>query len=163
MVQLDPHDLRLLEEVQADARRTETELGRSVGLTKSPVGRRLKRFRDEGIVAREVAIVDRKAVGISVAVIANVRLSAHGRETLSQFQEAVRKMPEVLECYRLAGTVDYVLHIVAADIDTYDRFLLKNLLGQPSVDAVHSQVVLETVKYETRVPIELVPGDFRSD
>lgn len=97
-----------------------------MGLSQAPCWRRLDRLRKEGVIRAEVALVDRRKVNLNAQVFAQVKLNAHGRQHLEEFAEAMRSFPEVLECYVLMGSVDFLLRIVTRDIEAYERFFFKS-------------------------------------
>ncbi len=98
-------------------------------------------------------MLDARALGIEVTVFANIKLSAHGRRSLSEFEEAIARCPEVTECYTMSGEMDFLLRIVSRDIESYERFLRETLLQMPSVQEVHSHIALSQVKYTTALPL----------
>src|SRR3546814_5603202 len=108
-----------------------------VGLSVSPCWRRIDRLEREGYVRKRVAILDRRKVGLSAHVFAQVKLNAHGRANLDEFSEAIRGFPEVLDAYVLMGTTDFMLRIVAADIDAYEHFLFDQLSKIPGVQEIN--------------------------
>ena len=95
---LDEFERKILNILQADATRSTADIAEEVGLSQSPCWRRIQRMRDDGIIRAEVALVDRRKVGLTAQVFAQVKLSAHGRQHLDEFAEAIRGFPEVLEC-----------------------------------------------------------------
>ena len=107
----------------------------------------------DGIIARRVAIVDRKKVGLNAQVFAQIKLNAHGRANLDEFTAAIRGFPEVLECYVLMGTVDFMLRIIAQDIEAYERFFFDKLSHLPGVQEINSTVALSEIKATTALPL----------
>jgi Lrp/AsnC family transcriptional regulator len=95
-------------------------------------------------------------LGLEVTVFANIKLSAHGRRSLNEFEEAIAVFPEVIECYTMSGDIDFLLRIVARDIEAYERFLRETLVQMPSVLEVHSHIALSRVKYTTMLPLNPV-------
>jgi len=124
---LDKFDLKLLAAIQDDAAQTTGQLAESVGLSQAPCWRRLQRLREEGFVLREVALVDRKKVGLNLEVFAQVKLTANGRSSVAQFTESISRHPEVLECHVLLGPVDCLVRIVVEDMEKYEEFFFKHL------------------------------------
>lgn len=152
---IDELDLKILAELQRDAGRSNAEIAAAVGLSPSPCWRRIQRLERAGIVQRRVALLDPEKLGLDVTVLANVKLSAHGRQAIPEFEEAIRGHPEVIECYTVTGEVDFVLRIVTRDTHTYERFLRDELLQLPHIQEVHSTIVLTQVKYTTEIPLSL--------
>jgi Lrp/AsnC family transcriptional regulator len=100
-----------------------------------------------------VALVDRRKVGLNAHIFAQVKLNAHGRAHLDEFTAAIRDLPEVLECYVLMGPVDFLLRVVANDIEAYERFFFDRLSQLPGVQEVNSTVALSEIKATTELPI----------
>ena len=150
---LDDFERKILAILQADATRSTADIAEEIGLSQSPCWRRIQRMRDDGIIRAEVALVDRRKVGLTAQVFAQVKLSAHGRQHLDEFAEAIRGFPEVLECYVLMGAVDFMLRIVAADIDAYERFFFDKLSRVPGVGEINSIVALTDIKSTTALPV----------
>lgn len=149
---LDETDIRILMLLQRNAKLTIKELSEELNLTTSPVFERIKRLEKEGIISNYVALVNPEKVGKGQVVFCNVSMPVYTKENINEFEETVQKMPEVLECYHLAGTVDYQLKVLVSDIKEYDNFL-KNF-AEISVVKVHSSVVvLHDVKYSTTISI----------
>lgn len=100
-----------------------------------------------------MALVDRAKVGLRAQIFAQIKLNAHGRANLDEFTAAIREFPEVLECYVLMGSVDFLLRIVAEDIEAYEKFFFEQLSQIPGVQEVNSTVALSEIKATTRLPI----------
>lgn len=152
-VPLDRADIELLELLQRDATISIADLAERVGLSQSTCWRRLDALEKAGVVRSRVALLDAAALGLEVTVFANIKLSAHGRRSLSEFEEAIAVFPEVVECYTMSGEMDFLLRIVARDIAAYERFLRETLLQMPSVQEVHSHIALSQVKFTTALPL----------
>lgn len=149
---LDETDIRILMLLQQNAKLTIKELSEELNLTTSPIFERIKRLEKEEIISSYVALVNPEKVGKGQVVFCNVSMPVYTKENINEFEEAVRQMPQVLECYHLAGTVDYQLKILVSDIKEYDNFL-KNFAEIPVVKVHSSLVVLHDVKYSTIVTI----------
>ena len=152
---LDGYDKKILTVLQQDAGLTVSELAAKIGLSTSPCWRRLNRLLDAGVVKKRVAILDHNQLGLDAIVYAEVKLEAHGHEALPNFQKAVEKLPEVLECYTVLGEMDFLLKVVATDIHAYERFL-HHLLSLPAVREVHSKMVVSEIKSTTELPLNLL-------
>ncbi len=150
---LDPFERKILAELQRDASLTTAELAKRVGLSASPCWRRVERLEKEGIIARRVALVDRRKVGLNTQVFAQVKLSAHGHAHLDEFTRAIAELPEVLEAYVLIGVFDFMLRIVAKDIDAYERLFFDRLSKIPGVQEINSTVALSEIKATTALPV----------
>jgi Lrp/AsnC family transcriptional regulator len=153
MIDLDPHERKILRELQRDASLTTAELAERIGLSPSPCWRRVDRLEREGVIRKRVALVDRRKVGLNAHIFAQVKLNAHGRANLDEFSAAIRGFPEVLDAYVLMGTVDFMLRIVAEDIDAYERFFFEKLSKLSGVQEINSIVALSEIKSTTELPI----------
>lgn len=153
MTDLDPYERKILRELQCDASLTTAELAERIGLSPSPCWRRVDRLEREGVIRKRVALVDRREVGLNAHIFAQVKLNAHGRANLDEFSAAIRGFPEVLDAYVLMGTVDFMLRIVAQDIDAYERFFFEKLSKLPGVQEINSIVALSEIKSTTELPI----------
>jgi Lrp/AsnC family transcriptional regulator len=150
---LDEFDKKILDRLQRDATVAVADLAEQVGLSQSTCWRRINLLEQAGVVRGRVALLDPKALGIEVTVFANIKLSAHGRRSLNEFEEAIAQCPDVVECYTMSGEMDFLLRIVARDIESYERFLRETLLQMPSVQEVHSHIALSQVKHTTALPL----------
>jgi Lrp/AsnC family transcriptional regulator len=153
MTDLDAYERRILRELQADASLTTAGLAERIGLSASPCWRRIDRLERDGIIRRRVALVDRRKVGLNAQIFAQVKLNAHGRANLDEFSEAIRAFPEVLDAYVLMGSMDFMLRIVARDIEAYERFFFDQLSKLPGVQEINSTVALSEIKSTTELPI----------
>ncbi|MBS0481723.1 MAG: Lrp/AsnC family transcriptional regulator [Proteobacteria bacterium] len=152
---LDDFDLRILALVQEDASRTTSEIAEMVGLSQAPCWRRLQRLKDAGFIRAQVALLDRRKMGFNAQIFAQVKLSATGRSNLEDFTAAIREFPEVMDCYVLMGSVDFMLRIVARDIEAYERFFFDKLSRVPGVQEINSNVALSEIKSTTKLPIPI--------
>lgn len=156
---MDSWDRRILALLQEDSSISIAELSERVGLSQSPCWRRVQRLRSEGIIRAEVALVDRGKVGLKTQIFAQVKLSAQGRQHLDEFSEAIRRFPEVLECWVLMGPVDFLLRIVAPDVESYERFFFERLSRVPGIQEITSTVALSEIKATTALPIPAADGN----
>jgi Lrp/AsnC family transcriptional regulator len=150
---LDPIEKRILAVLQEDATLPLAQIAERVGISATPCWRRIQRLREAGIIKAQVALLDRRAIGLNAQVFAQVRLSAHGRERLEEFAQEIRGFPEVLECYVMMGSIDFMLRIVAADIDAYERFFFEKLSRVPGIQEISSMVALSEIKATTALPL----------
>ncbi|RZL38250.1 MAG: Lrp/AsnC family transcriptional regulator [Rubrivivax sp.] len=149
----DRASLQILDALQADARLSTQALAEKVGLSATPVWRRVKELEDRGVIRGQVVLVDREKVGLSVLVLANVSLVRHSEGSVEQFERLVGTRREIIECHAITGEADYVIKVVAADMKAYDQFLQQHIFKLPGVSSVRSNVVLREVKYETALPV----------
>lgn len=151
--EFDRASLQILQELQADARLSTQALAEKVGLSATPVWRRVKELEDRGVIRGQVVLVDREKVGLSILVLANVSLVRHSEGAVEQFERLVGTRREIIECHAITGEADYVIKVVAADMKAYDLFLQQHIFKLPGVSSVRSNVVLREVKYETALPV----------
>lgn len=150
---LDAFELKILQELQCDANQTTAQIAEKVGLSPSPCWRRIDRLERDGFITARVALVDRRKVGLNAHIFAQVKLNAHGRANLDEFSEAIRGFPEVLEAYVLMGQVDFLLRIVAKDIEAYERFFFDKLSQVPGIQEINSTVALSEIKSTVALPL----------
>jgi Lrp/AsnC family transcriptional regulator len=153
MTSLDEFEKRILRELQRDANQTTAELAAKVGLSPSPCWRRVDRLEREGVIRGRVAVIDRRKVGLNAHIFAQVRLNAHGRSNLDEFSAAIRGFPEVLDAYVLMGQTDFMLRIVAPDIDAYEKFFFDKLSKLPGIQEINSTVALSEIKSTLELPL----------
>jgi Lrp/AsnC family transcriptional regulator len=152
-VDLDQTDRRILSILQTEPDVKATEIGERIGLSQSACWRRIQRLREEGVIKDQPAVLDREKVGLTTMVFAHVKLTSHGRGNLTEFADAVREYPEVLDCYVVLGNNDFLLRIVAEDIKDYERFMYEKLSQLPGVQEVNSSIALSEIKHTTVLPI----------
>ncbi|TAL53601.1 Lrp/AsnC family transcriptional regulator [Pandoraea sp.] len=153
-MQIDEFDKKILLLLQEDASLSAAEVGERVGLSQSQCWRRIDRLYQEGVITRQVAVVDRKKAGLNVMLFAHVKLAAHSRNALPEFSRAIQAFPEVMECHVLMGNVDFLLRIVARDVEAYERFFFERLSQLPMIQEVNSMIALSQIKASTVLPIE---------
>ncbi len=142
----DALDRRIIAELQADARLTNVELARKIGLSPSPCLRRVKRLEREGVIEGYRALLNRDRVGLG--------MTGHASEGADDFVAAVRAMPEVIAFHLVSGETDYFLEVVVADLAHYQRFLLDRLLGMRIVREVKSNIVIQAHKASAPMPLD---------
>jgi DNA-binding Lrp family transcriptional regulator len=150
---LDRLDRRILDELQADARISNQELAKRVGLSPAPCWRRLRRLEEGGFISGYATLLDGPAVGLPILAYALVSLENHHPETVREFDQLVNDRPEVLECHSMSGPNDYLLKIVAASMEAYERFMSSHVLQIRAVRSVNTSFVLRTKKLTTRLPV----------
>jgi len=150
---LDRLDRRILDELQRDARIANQELAKRVGLSPAPCWRRLRRLEESGFIKGYATVLDASAVGLPILAYTLVSLENHHPETVREFDQVVQDRPEVLECHSMSGPNDYLLRIVAASMDAYERFVSSHLMQIRAVRSVNTSFVLRTKKLTTRLPV----------
>jgi Lrp/AsnC family leucine-responsive transcriptional regulator len=151
--QLDSYDLGLLVALQRDAHATHQAIGEQVHLSASQVSRRVQRLQEAGLIARYVALLNPAAVGLGVRAVSYVTLTRHGGDEGRVFEQDVMAIAEVLDCYAVAGESDYVLQIVAPDLQALAETVLRRLTRIPGVGSIRSNVVLNRIKSSTELPL----------
>jgi|SRR5690606_20695731 len=149
---MDDTDRKILRAIQEDASLSLAQIADRVGLSPTPCWKRIQKMEKAGIILKRVALLDPAAVGSGVTVFVSIRTGEHSREWLERFASTVSGMPEVVEFYRMAGDVDYMLRVVVPDIAAFDRFYKKLIEGLHLSD-VTSRFAMETIKYTTAVPV----------
>ena len=149
---MDAIDRKILAGVQQDASLSVAEIGQRVGLSSTPCWKRLQRLEADGVITRRVALIDPEKVGLGITVFVSIETGDHSQEWLAKFAEVVNAMPEVMEFYRMAGDVDYVLRVVVHDMASYDTFY-KKLIATVPLKNVTSRFAMERIKSTTALPI----------
>lgn len=150
---LDDIDRRILLELQSNARISNVELSRLVGLSTSPCLRRVKALEAHGIIEGYVSLLNQSAVGYPVSVFVNVTLERQVEPSLEHFEAAIKERPEVVECYLMTGDADYLLRVVTKDLESYERFLIDHLTRIPGVSSIKSSFSLKQVSFRTALPL----------
>ncbi len=149
---MDAIDRKILAVVQEDASLSVAEIGQRVGLSSTPCWKRLQRLEADGVITRRVALIDPEKIGLGITVFVSIETGDHSQDWLKKFAETVGAMPEVMEFYRMAGDVDYMLRVVVHDMPDYDRFY-KKLIATVSLKNVTSRFAMERIKSTTALPI----------
>lgn len=153
MIDLDAYDLNILRALQGDARLSNVALSERVNLSPSQCSRRLQRLEREGVIAGYRVRLDQAALGLDVIALVNVTLERQGEAPAARFHDAVRDMPEVLECLLVTGDADYQLRVIAPTLQAFSRFVLDRLMKLPGVAAIRSSIVLDAVKPMGPLPL----------
>ncbi|HEY0438809.1 MAG TPA: Lrp/AsnC family transcriptional regulator [Xanthobacteraceae bacterium] len=150
---MDTIDRRILDLLQRDATLSIAEIGQRVGLSQTPCWKRIQRLEADGVIARRVALLDPDKLGFGLTVFVSIETGDHSKAWLAKFAELVGELPEVLELYRMAGDVDYMLRVVVSDMAAYDAFY-KRLIAALPLKNVTSRFAMERVKATTVLPID---------
>lgn len=150
---LDAIDRRILVELQRDGRMQNQDLARKVGLSPSPCLRRVRLLEEEGIIERYVALLNPGKVGMGLTVFARIWLTGQDSETVDRFTEAIRQLPQVVECHLMAGDCDFLLRVVAADLDDYRRFQIEHLTRIKGVQSVKTEIPMQRIKLTSELPL----------
>ena len=155
---MDVIDRKILILLQQDATLSIAEIASRVGLSQTPCWKRIQRLEAQGVIERRVAVLNPERLGLGLTVFVSVETNDHSQGWLTRFADLVSEMPEVLEFYRMAGDVDYMLRVVVPDMQAYDAFY-KRLIAAVPLKNVSSRFAMERVKSTTALPIE--SGDRR--
>ena len=152
-MELSRTDRRLLTELQKDATRNQSELAELVGMSRTSCWRRIRDFEDAGLIERQVALLNPKVAGFNIQVLLLVAMTEHSDKNRQSFERHVSLLPEVTECFSVSGDRDYLLQVVARDMDSYNDFLNSEILRHEAVQSASSTFVLRRVKYSTALPV----------
>jgi len=157
---MDDVDKQILDCLQEDATMPRPEIAERVHLSTTPCWRRIQKLRETGIIRKEVALLDRRALNVGLTAFVAIRTNQHNPEWFRRFADAVRDIPEIVECYRMSGEVDYLLRVVIPGVDAYDGVYNRLIRAVELVD-VTSSFAMEELKYSTALPLEYVSDDGR--
>lgn len=159
-ITLDEIDLKLLSQLQETGRKTNVELAKSVGLTAPPCLRRIRALEDSGIIKSYHANVDQSSLGYRITVFAMVSLKSQAEEDLRAFEDHIKSIPDIRECHMLNGEIDFILKIVAKDLQSFQELLTSQLTSAPNVVSIKTSLTIRTAKDMPGVPIpEAVTGE----
>lgn len=158
---LDKTDWNILAALQENGRISNVDLAEEVHLSPSPCLARVKALEESGVIRRYVALLDPVAAGLSVSVFVQVTLDRQIESALTTFERAVAARPEVMECYLMTGSSDYLLRVVVADLEKFRTFIVDFLSRIPGVGNIQSSVALKSVKYQTALPLPVEPEERR--
>lgn len=151
---LDAYDLKILDEIQADAGLSNQEIADRVGLSPSPCSRRIRQLELDGVIGERVARLAPAKLGLDLTVLIHIRMDRHTPERFDNFEAIVGGFPEVQECYLITGQeADYQLKVIVPSMDEYQRFLLEKITRIDGVIGVHSSFVLRKPIDTTRLPL----------
>jgi len=159
MLELDHFDLALLDVLQRFGRAKHQQLGEQVPLSPSQIGRRLQRLESTGVIEGYRVVLRPEKLGLGVTAFTSLKLKHHGDSIIEQFQQQIEMLPEVLECHATVGDADYLLRIVAPDLNALSGFVMKKLMRVPGVDSVRSNIVLTTFKRNGPLPLSHLASD----
>ncbi len=154
-MKLDAIDVKILDLLQQDCTLQVAQIAEQVGLSSTPCWRRIQRLKAEGVITREVALLNPQQVNVGVTVFVSVRTSTHTQEWFERFRATVQAIPEVMEFYRMSGDVDYLLRVVVPDIAAYDS-VYKRLTTGTSLQDVSSSFAMQELKQTTALPLGYV-------
>jgi Lrp/AsnC family transcriptional regulator len=151
---MDVTDFKILSILQEDASLSVAEIANRVNLSQTPAWRRIQRLEEQGVIQRRVAILNPDSIGLGLAVFVEIETGDHSADWITRFASAVADMPEVMEVYRMAGDVDYLLRIAVSDMAAYDAFY-RRLIELVPLKNVTSRFAMERVKSTTAYPLPM--------
>jgi Lrp/AsnC family leucine-responsive transcriptional regulator len=154
MEKLDKLDKQILKLLQKDCSLNTKQIADKVGLTITPTYERIKRMEKTGVIENYVALLNKEKVGKSLMIFCNVSLQLHSKPLLKRFEQTIVKFDEVMECYHTAGTFDYLLKVVATDMNNYQDFITNKLAALENISHVQSSFVMTEVKYKTEIRLD---------
>lgn len=149
---MDSKDRQILRELQGDGRLTNQDLSERVNLSPSPCLRRVRLMEEQGIIRGYTALVDQKAWGLPVTVFIRLKLERHSDESVNAFEQAIIAMPQVMDCWLMTGRSDYLLRVIAADLDDYERFVRRELQRVPGIASIDTSFAYGSVKHAQVLP-----------
>ena len=153
MERLDKFDLRILQELQADARLTNAELAQRVGLSAAPCWRRVRALEEAGYIKGYHAEIDRHRIGLGVLAFVRLDADRNTGERTREMEEAIRRIPEIVSCHYISGAGTFELQVVSSDLDAFSQFARKVLINLPNVKDMHTSFSLGEVKASTSWPL----------
>ena len=150
---LSKADRRLLDALQSDATRSQSELAEIAGMSRTSCWRRIRDFEKAGLIERQVAVLNPHMAGFQIQVLLAVAMTEHTDENRHDFEHHVASLSEVTECYSVSGERDYVLQVIVRDMSAYNQFLNSQILKHSAVRSASSTFVLRRVKYTTHIPM----------
>ena len=149
---LHMHDVKILEILQRDATRSLESISEEIGVSLNTCWRRVRKLETDGILERRVALIDNARIGLPLTVFISVRTDDHSKDWAENFTKAVETIPEIVEFYRLAGDVDYILKMMVGSVADYDR-VYQGLISKISLSDVSASFAMEKLKFTTELPI----------
>ena len=151
---MDNIDVKILDLLQKDAEITIQNISEQIHLSTTPCWKRINRLKESGYIKKTVAIIDQKKVGLNTVAFVFITIDNHNQEKLIIFSKVIEKMPEIVECHRMSGTIDYLLKVIVNDIDGYNIFYNK-LISDIGFLNITSNFVMENMKSTSEIPINI--------
>jgi len=153
-VRMDEFNRQILSALQSDARMPVSDIAERVSLSATPVSRRLKRLEDEGYIRGYAPLLDLRKLGFELDAYVLVNLQVHNDDNIDRFEQAVLANPYIVSCHSVTGDMDYLLHVIARNVDHLHQSTLKSLVRVPGVRDVKSIIALEAVKPAQPIPLD---------
>lgn len=149
---MDATDRKIIRILQQDARLTNQELADRINLSPSPCLRRVRNLEAQGVLAGYTAIVDQEKYGLPINVFVNIRLEKQSNEAINAFEKDIQALDEVLECYLMTGSRDYMLRVVSQSLKSYEAFVRNKLTTIPGIAGIESSFAFDQVKRNSTLP-----------
>ena len=153
MFQIDRVDAQILDMLQENGRMSNSKIADRLTMSETPCWRRLKRLEEHGVIAGYQAVLDRRALGLGVMAFVQLGCTEHSEETTSEFEGIIQSSPNILACHNTTGDADFLLLVVARDLDDYSRFVERVLRRLPGVTSIRSNLSLRELKSSNRLPV----------
>lgn len=153
-MQLDAFDRKIIRSLQEDARMPVAQVAERAALSATPVSRRIRRLEDEGVILGYAPVLDARRLGFELDAYVLINLDGHSDENISRFEQAIQGNAYVVACHAVTGDMDYLVHVVARDVEHLSQITLKGLVRIPGVRDVKSIIVLDTIKDARVLPLE---------
>lgn len=150
---LDKIDLKIIHLLQKDAKMKIKEIAHELSMTNTPIFDRIKKLENSGVIAGYSATINKEKVGLHLVAYCSITLDKHNEQNISQFETEIRNLEEVVECYHIAGMVDYLLKVVAKDMIEYQSFIAKKLAALENIGRVQSSFVMTAIKEDRILPL----------
>ena len=150
---IDKTDIRILQLLQENAQFTLKEISQKINLSMTPTHDRIKRLENEGVIEKYVTILNKKMIGNPLTVYCSISLDKQQKNHFEEFEEAIKRFPEVIECSVISGSFDYMIKVIAKDMEAYNEFYQKKLSDLQSVAHISSSFVMSEVKSTTVLPL----------
>ncbi|MFC2248480.1 Lrp/AsnC family transcriptional regulator [Labrys portucalensis] len=151
----EPADTRILTALQEDGRLTNQDLADKVGLSTSPCWRRVRKLEEDGVIQGYKAVLDRRRLGLGVLAFIRVKIDSHSEAEAEAFSNEVLRLEEVIACYSIAGDADFLLQVVATDLDAYAQFAMATVRRLPRIKEMQTTFVLKEIKPLRSLPVGL--------
>lgn len=148
-IKLDKMDFQILNILQKNAKVSYKDIAEQLHLSRTPIFERVKKMEKAGIIKQYVTLIDTKKLGHNQIIICNIRLKEHGTDAVSKFKELVSKLPQIMECYHIAGDYDFIMKIIVQSMSDYQEFVLNEFNSENNILKVHSSFVMGELKEGT--------------
>ncbi len=159
MRKFDQINRKILDLLQEDSSITNAELAEKLNLSPAAVFERVKKLEKSGVIRKKVAILNPEKIGKETIAFVSISMSGHSAKSVKKFWKEIEKLPEVLECYHIAGEDDFILKVIVENMQCYEKFLLQKLISLENIGKIRTSFVMSTVKYNTKIPLSKICED----